>query len=53
MHNRLHHRIENRLSGEQLQIEFGERLVQVGGALVKVYLFVATLRYSRRLHVRA
>jgi transposase len=39
--------------GEQLQIDFGERRVMIGGAAVKVFLFVATLGYSRRLHVRA
>ena len=39
--------------GEQLQIDFGERRVEIGGQPVKVYLFVATLGYSRRLHVRA
>jgi len=39
--------------GEQLQIDFGERRVAIGGSQVKVYLFVATLGYSRRLHVRA
>ena len=39
--------------GEQLQIDFGERQVEIGGAAVKVFLFVATLGYSRRLHVRA
>jgi transposase len=39
--------------GEQLQIDFGERRVEIGGVSVKVYLFVATLGYSRRLHVRA
>lgn len=39
--------------GRQLQIDFGERLVEIGGAKVKVYLFVATLGFSRRLHVRA
>jgi len=39
--------------GRQLQIDFGERLVEIGGAKVKAYLFVATLGYSRRLHVRA
>ncbi len=41
------------LPGEQLQIDFGERRVEIGGVAVKVYLFVATLGYSRRLHVRA
>ena len=39
--------------GEQLQIDFGERRVEIGGGRVKVVLFVATLGYSRRLHVRA
>jgi transposase len=39
--------------GEQLQIDFGERRVMIGGTAVKVFLFVATLGYSRRLHVRA
>ena len=39
--------------GEQLQIDFGERRVEIGGIAVKVFFFVATLGYSRRLHVRA
>ncbi len=39
--------------GKQLQIDFGERLVEIGGVKVKVFLFVATLGHSRRLHVRA
>ena len=39
--------------GKQLQIDFGERLVEIGGAKIKVYLFVAMLGYSRRIHVRA
>jgi transposase len=39
--------------GEQLQIDFGERRVEIGGTAVKVFFFVATLGYSRRLHVRA
>jgi len=39
--------------GEQLQIDFGERRVQLGNEMAKVFLFVATLGYSRRLHVRA
>ena len=37
--------------GKQLQIDFGERRVSIGGETVKVYLFVATLGYSRRLYV--
>ena len=39
--------------GRQLQIDFGERLVGIGGVKVKAYVFVATLGHSRRLHVRA
>jgi transposase len=39
--------------GKQLQIDFGERLVEIAGARVKAFLFVATLGYSRRLHVQA
>jgi hypothetical protein len=39
--------------GKQLQIDFGERLVEIAGPKVKVFLFVGTLGYSRRLHVRA
>jgi transposase len=39
--------------GRQLQIDFGERLVEIGERKVKAFLFVATLGYSRLLHVRA
>jgi transposase len=39
--------------GRQLQIDFGERLVAIGERKVKVFLLVATLGYSRRVHVRA
>src|SRR5690242_13664474 len=39
--------------GRQMQIDFGERRVMIGGGSVKLYLFVATLGYSRRLYVRA
>ena len=39
--------------GRQLQIDFGERLVEIGGEKVKAFMFVATLGHSRRLHVRA
>lgn len=39
--------------GRQLQIDFGERLVEIGGAKLKVFVFVATLGHSRCLHVRA
>ncbi len=38
--------------GEQLQIDFGERRVEIDGAPEKLYFFVATLGYSRRVHVR-
>jgi len=38
--------------GRQLQIDFGERRVMIGGVPVRAYLFVATLGFSRRLHVR-
>jgi transposase len=37
--------------GEQLQIDFGETGVAIGGERVKVHLFVATLGYSRRPYV--
>ena len=40
-------------SGRQLQIDFGSTVVPIGEAAVRVHLFVATLGYSRRLHVRA
>jgi transposase len=39
--------------GRQLQIDFGERFVEIAGAPVKAFMFVATLGYSRRVHVRA
>lgn len=39
--------------GRQLQIDFGECLVEIGGAKIKAFVFVATLGHSRRLHVRA
>ena len=40
--------------GQQLQIDFGQRRVAVEGCEgSKVYLFVATLGYSRRVYVRA
>ena len=39
--------------GHQMQIDFGEKQVVVNGILVRVYLFVAVLGYSRRLFVRA
>jgi transposase len=39
--------------GRQLQIDFGELKVAIGGERVRVYLFVATLGYSRRTYVQA
>lgn len=39
--------------GKQLQIDFGQARVVIGGAKVVVFLFVATLGYSRRPFVQA
>jgi transposase len=39
--------------GRQLQIDFGSTFVPIGGEVVRVYLFVATLGYSRRGFVAA
>jgi transposase len=39
--------------GRQLQIDFGELRATVGGETVRLFLFVATLGYSRRPHVQA
>ncbi|MEQ1783388.1 MAG: IS21 family transposase [Hyphomonadaceae bacterium] len=39
--------------GRQLQIDFGERFVEIGGDRIKAFVFVATLGHSRRVHVRA
>jgi transposase len=39
--------------GRQLQIDFGSTLVPIGGEGMRVYLFVATLGYSRRGFVAA
>lgn len=38
--------------GEQLQIDFGERRVLIAGVRERLHVFVATLGYSRRCHVR-
>jgi hypothetical protein len=38
--------------GRELQIDFGERLVEIAGRKVKVFSIVATLGYLRRLHMR-
>lgn len=39
--------------GQQLQIDFGEKVVRIAGERVKVYLMTAVLGYSRRLFCRA
>jgi transposase len=39
--------------GHQMQIDFGQKLVAIGGQLVRVYVLVAVLSYSRRLFARA
>ncbi|MEA3246551.1 MAG: IS21 family transposase [Gemmatimonadota bacterium] len=38
--------------GEQLQVDFGVRTVEIAGCRARRYFFVATLGYSRRCHVR-
>jgi transposase len=38
--------------GQQLQIDFGERWLEVAGERVKVFVFVGTLGYSRRTYAR-
>lgn len=38
--------------GRQLQIDFGERRVTIGQERVQIFLFVATLGYSRRCYVQ-
>ncbi len=39
--------------GRQMQIDFGGASVVIGGEVARVFLFVATLGYSRRTFVRA
>lgn len=39
--------------GHQMQIDFGEKKIRIGGVAVRVFLFVAVLGYSRRIFVRA
>jgi len=39
--------------GHQMQVDFGQKKVRVGAALVTVHLLVATLSYSRRVFVKA
>lgn len=37
--------------GQQMQVDFGEKWLQIGGARQKRYVFVATLGYSRRCYI--
>lgn len=39
--------------GDQLQIDFGQKRVQLAGVRVRIFLLVAVLSYSRRLFVHA
>lgn len=39
--------------GRQMQIDFGEKKVRIGGVWIKVHLLVAVLGYSRRIFVKA
>jgi transposase len=39
--------------GQQMQIDFGEKIVRIAGQPVKVYLMTAVLGYSRRLYCQA
>jgi len=39
--------------GDQLQIDFGQKRIAIGGIAVRVFLLVAVLSYSRRLFVKA
>jgi transposase len=38
--------------GDQLQIDFGQKRLQIAGARVRIFLLVAVLGYSRRLFVK-
>jgi transposase len=40
-------------AGTQMQVDFGEKKVRIGGEEVKVFPLVAVLSFSRRLFVRA
>lgn len=37
--------------GEQMQIDFGQKVLKLGGTPVRVYVFIAVLGFSRRLYV--
>lgn len=38
--------------GDQMQIDFGQKLVRIGGQKARVFVLVAVLSYSRRLFVK-
>jgi hypothetical protein len=38
--------------GRQMQIDFGEKKVQIGGEWIRVHIFTAALGYSRRQYVQ-
>jgi transposase len=38
--------------GLQMQIDFGDTKVWIGSERIRIHVFVATLGYSRRLHIR-
>jgi len=38
--------------GQQMQVDFGQKRVPLGGTLVRLYFLVAVLSYSRRLYVK-
>lgn len=40
-------------AGQQMQIDFGEKIVQIAGEATKVQLLVAVLGFSRRIFVKA
>src|SRR4029453_12360624 len=50
-HKRATVRFETR-PGHQLQIDFGDTKVWIGDEQITIHLFVATLGYSRRMHIR-
>ncbi|CDX14574.1 transposase (fragment) [Mesorhizobium sp. ORS 3324] len=39
--------------GHQMQIDFGDTRVWIGGERVRIHVFVGTLGFSRRMHIRA
>jgi transposase len=39
--------------GEQMQIDFGQKVVRLAGSLTRVHLLIAVLSYSRRIFVKA